>query len=271
MSARRHARRPFAEVEEEVRSVFATTGDAALDRVAAIVAWLSDDPVEPDQIVAQFDELAEQAPAICVDADAVLRFVFGDQGFKGNHRDYYNPANSYIHRVLTTRLGIPITLAIVAIETGRRLGVPLTPVGFPSHFLVGDGLRADRWFDPFESGRSLDVGACQDLLTGVHPGASLEPSHTAVLSSSEVAHRMLNNLRHIHLTLGDLGQAALVGQLAVLVPGAGPAHRAELIRLLVATGRYDAAAEQHEILAVLDSAHESQHLEAARRLRFNCN
>ena len=82
---------------------------------------------------------------------------------------------------------------------------------------------------------------------------------------------MLNNLRHIHLTMGDLSRATAVTQLAVALPGAGVAHRIELIKLLNATGRFDAAAEQHEILALLDSEHEAAHHAAATRLRFRLN
>ena len=201
----------------------------------------------------------------------MLNHVFVVLAFKGNHREYYHPDNSYLHRVIDTRLGIPITLAVVAIEVGHRLGIALTPVGFPGHFLLGDGARDDRWFDPFEAGRTLDLGGCQDLLARSHPGAQLEPSHTVVLDVGEVAHRMLNNLRHIHLTMGDLSRATAVTQLAVALPGAGVAHRIELIKLLNATGRFDAAAEQHEVLALLDSEHEAEHHAAATRLRFHLN
>lgn len=271
VTPRRPRHRPLTELETELKSVFGAPGGATLDRVAAVIAGLSDDPVGTEAIIAQFDDLAAAAPGVCADADAVLSFVFGEQGFRGNHREYYSPNNSYIDHVLATRRGIPITLAVVAIETGRRLGVALTPVGFPSHFLVGDGSRPDRWFDPFEAGRSLDPDACQDLLTRIHPGARLDISHTAVLEPAEVAHRMLINLRHIHLTLGDLSRATAVAELSVMVPGAGLAHRVELIKLLNATGRFDAAAAQHERLALLDPAHEAEHHVAAKRLRFHLN
>jgi regulator of sirC expression with transglutaminase-like and TPR domain len=34
------------------------------------------------------------------------------------------------------RLGIPITLSVVYLEVGWRLGLPLHGVNFPGHFLV---------------------------------------------------------------------------------------------------------------------------------------
>lgn len=271
MTPSRRNPRPLAELEAQLRAGFAAPNGPSLAEVADVVAGLADAPPEPGRIQADLDRLAEGAPAICADAETVLDYVFVDLGFKGNHREYFSPDNSYLHRVLETRLGIPITLAVVAIEVGRRLGIALTPVGFPGHFLLGDGARNDRWFDPFEAGRALDVAGCQDLLARAHPGARLEPSHTAVLGAGEVAHRMLNNLRHIHLTMGDLSRATAVAQLSVALPGSGVAHRIELIKLLNATGRFDAAAEQHEVLALLDTEHEAQHHAAATRLRSHLN
>jgi len=85
----------------------------------------------------------------------MLPHLFGRGRFSGNRRDYYDPRNSLLDQVLERQLGIPITLAIVAMEVGRRLGVPLSGVGMPGHFLVGsDG----SYFDPFHQGR--DAG-CQ--------------------------------------------------------------------------------------------------------------
>ena len=64
--------------------------------------------------------------------------------FTGNHDDYYDPRNSYLHEVLERRVGIPITLSVLAIEIGRRVGVPVVGVGMPAHFLVRDGADAAR-------------------------------------------------------------------------------------------------------------------------------
>ena len=62
--------------------------------------------------------------------------VFQLEGFAGNGEDYYAPENSYINRVLETRLGIPITLSLLYACVVARLGVRCEPVNFPSHFLL---------------------------------------------------------------------------------------------------------------------------------------
>ena len=75
---------------------------------------------------------------------AVLdRQLFEIQGFRGNGDDYFDPRNSYLNDVIDRRLGIPITLSVIYLEVGWRLGLPLVPVSFPAHFLVATtGSRA---------------------------------------------------------------------------------------------------------------------------------
>ena len=67
---------------------------------------------------------------------ALNHYLFDELGFSGNAADYYDPRNSYLNDVIERRLGIPITLSIVYIEIGQRLGLALRGVSFPGHFLV---------------------------------------------------------------------------------------------------------------------------------------
>src|SRR3954465_11070555 len=85
---------------------------------------------------------------------AVLNeFLYGEFGFRGNTDDYYDPRNSYLNDVLDRRTGIPITLAVLYMALGRRVGLPLEGVSFPGHFLVRLGLRAGvPVLDPFAHG-----------------------------------------------------------------------------------------------------------------------
>ena len=91
----------------------------------------------------RLDELAAE----CRAADARRRScssLFATGRFTGNAVDYYDPRNSYLDQVLARGLGIPITLSVLAIEVGRRVGVPLVGVGMPGHFLVRDQVDPDR-------------------------------------------------------------------------------------------------------------------------------
>ena len=126
------------------------------------------------------DELAAGARA-AVPADGSitrrvtsLRKVLHEvHGFHGNVEDYYDPENSFLTSVLERRVGIPITLALVWLAVGRRLGIPLAGIGMPMHFLVGyrAGTRT-RYLDPFFGGREVSRGECLLFLerAGFQPG-----------------------------------------------------------------------------------------------------
>ena len=65
--------------------------------------------------------------------------------------------------MLDRRVGIPITLAVLGMEVGRRIGVPLSGVGMPGHFLVRDKVDPAVFIDPFNAGRELDADGCRAL------------------------------------------------------------------------------------------------------------
>ena len=84
---------------------------------------------------------------------ALNQFLFDDLGFSGNADHYYDPRNSYLNEVLDRRTGIPLTLSVLYLEIGRRVGLALEGVSFPGHFLVRLQLRgAMLVFDPFSGG-----------------------------------------------------------------------------------------------------------------------
>ena len=74
-------------------------------------------------------DLASQTKGLC-------RYLFHQVGYRGNAKDYYDPRNSYLSDVMDRLTGIPITLSLVTIAVGRRLGLPLAGVGLPGHFVV---------------------------------------------------------------------------------------------------------------------------------------
>ena len=83
------------------------------------------------------------------------QFFFRDLSFGGNLNDYYDPDNSYLHAVLRTRRGIPITLAVIWLELAAGLGLQAKGVAFPGHFMLKVTLpKGQVIIDPF-TGQSL--------------------------------------------------------------------------------------------------------------------
>src|SRR6266446_3127853 len=85
-------------------------------------------------------------------------FLFTRKGFEGNRDKYGDPRNSFLNDVLDRHLGIPISLSVLYIEVGRRLGLNLYGISFPTHFLVkAVDDRGELIIDPFNDGTILDL------------------------------------------------------------------------------------------------------------------
>jgi regulator of sirC expression with transglutaminase-like and TPR domain len=167
-------------------------------------------------------------------ADTVItlnRYLFDELGFKGNTLDYYDPRNSFLNEVIDRRLGIPITLSILYVDIGRRLGLALDGVAFPGHFLVKclvrDGVMV---LDPYERGASLSMDDLQQRLRvlrgGTTPPPDTAPHMLAAAGKKEVLARMLRNLKSIYLERRDPARAlAAAERVIALDPQAAEEYR----------------------------------------------
>jgi regulator of sirC expression with transglutaminase-like and TPR domain len=174
-------------------AVAAPDDELPLDLAWALITAHAHPAVDPDALLAELDRLAAgcREPTL----DGLLHLLFVEQGFVGNQDDYYDPANSYLDDVLETHLGIPITLAVLTMEVGRRVGVPVAGVGLPGHFLLRDRVDTDVFIDPFRGGERLDREGCLDVLRRLHgPAAELDPAWLEPIARRAIVERMLANL-----------------------------------------------------------------------------
>lgn len=205
----------------------------------------------------KLDDLASRCSAPTL--DAVSRQLFQFDGFVGNSASYYDPDNSLLDQVLLRKTGIPITLSVLAIEVGRRLGVPMAPVGMPGHFLVRDRVLADVFVDPFHGGAILDSAQCRRFFHTLHgPQAPWANEYLDPLSKRAVLFRTLNNLRSISQNSGDADREIWVLRLMSRIPGMSHEPAADLADRLVALGRYGDAADELELSADSLSAEEAR-------------
>jgi len=128
--------------------------------------------------------------------------LFQEKGFAGNEKQYYDARNSFLNEVLDRKVGIPITLSIVYMEVGRRLGLSLEGVSFPGHFLVKLERQQGRIVvDPYSGGISLNE---QELTNRLHQsyGDQLDVPLDRLLASAgkrQILTRLLHNLKAIYL------------------------------------------------------------------------
>lgn len=187
--------------------------DADIDLAEAALLIASDEYPELDipSYVARLDGMAgalkrRLRPDISA-TDTVLalnHFLFKEMGFAGNREDYYDPRNSYLNEVLDRRRGIPITLSLVYLELGRRVGLKVDGVSFPAHFLVKCTVRDGAVvLDPYESGASLGYDELKRRAQAARNGAAPSPSDIAgMLAASgkrEILARLLRNLKAIYM------------------------------------------------------------------------
>lgn len=199
---------------------------------AAICVGQDDHPaLDPQAVIGEIDRLAARLKArLPADAPALRRlralnqYFFVELGFAGNVNNYYDRRNSYLHEVLATRRGIPITLALVYIEMAGQLGLKAQGVSFPGHFLVKLRMpQGEVVIDPF-SGRSLSREELDERLAPYRARHGLEGDFEVPLGlflqaapPRDVLARLLHNLKEIHRAAEDWPRLLAVQQRLVLL------------------------------------------------------
>ena len=245
-------------------------GSIPLDEVALRVAAHAFPQLDVLHELSRIDHLA----SLCRDPTltGLLRLLFRDQGFAGNRGDYYDPRNSFLNEVLTRRLGIPITLSVLLIEVGRRLGVPLDGVGMPGHFLVRDRVDPTVFVDAFGGGVVLDPQGCERLFQSLQgAGRPLDPEFLLPIERAAIASRMLSNLRAIYSQRRDMPSLLWVTRLRARLPDADDTVWREHATVLANAGHVVEAIAAFEQAGRLAPQHSTNDRLAADRLRARLN
>jgi len=216
-------------------------GDAMpVFEAAASLAHDEEPQLDLQALVTEIDTLAHRLKTrLPADAGALTRlrmlhhFFYAELGFSGNRNDYYAVHNSYLHEVLRTRMGIPVSLAVVWLELAHGIQLRADGVSFPGHFLVKvrlpDGYVV---LDPL-TGQSLspeDIAERLEPLRQHLADADDEELPLALYlqaaSARDIVARMLRNLKAIHRANRDWQRSVAVqDRLLVLEPGAWSERR----------------------------------------------
>jgi len=184
--------------------------DISLAQAALMIARLEYPELDINDYLSKINNLAaeinKRLPATANAAEILKQLnhvLFVEKGYGGNSSSYYDPRNSFLNDVIERKLGIPISLSILYIELGHALGLPLSGVSFPGHFLVkleiSDGAIV---LDPYYGGISLNEEDIEDRLREYY-GARLDKSLAqGVLASStnkNIILRVMRNLRNLYM------------------------------------------------------------------------
>lgn len=213
------------------RLVERNADDASLAEGALLIAREHYPDLDIDHYLARLDTLGAILHARLPDdagaVDRILvlnRFLFEEQGFGPNRDDFADPRNSFLNEVLERRVGIPITLSIVYIEVGRRIGLALDGLSFPQHFLVKCALpEGAAVLDPFLAGASLSIEDLQRRLGALRLGHRPSRAEVSALlvaaSRREILARVLRNLKAVYLGAGQYDDALVAShRLLMLTP-----------------------------------------------------
>ena len=249
-----------------------------LGRAALLVAREEYPQLSIDTYLARLDQLAEEVRDRLGDETVptlvlteLARTLFDRRAMTGNRAAYYDPRNSFLNDVLDRGLGIPLTLAMVLLEVGWRLGLPLEGVNFPAHFLVryrGEEIRL--LIDPYEGGAIHFEDEAQALLDRSYGGTvTLRPEFLRAASKRDILVRLLTNLKRLYLRVDDHRRAlAAVERLLMLQPTASAERRARGMLLAKLGRRQEAARELEAYLRGFPSAGDSDAvLQMVRALR----
>jgi len=184
--------------------------DISLAQAALMIARLEYPELNIDDYLLKINNLAKEInnrlPATANAAEILKQLnhvLFVEKGYGGNSASYYDPRNSFLNDVIERKLGIPISLSILYIELGHALGLPLSGIAFPGHFLVkleiSDGAIV---LDPYYGGISLDEEDIEERLREYY-GAKLDKARAhGVLASStnkNIILRVMRNLRNLYM------------------------------------------------------------------------
>ncbi len=242
--------------------------DKAIDLIhaALCIAGEHNPQLDPEDSYRRLAKLAERA-RVQIDtqqslgeiATELCYLLYRQVGFSGDSEDYYNPDNSYLNRVLETRRGIPISLALVYIGVAEALGLNIDGLGFPGHFLLklsvteGDnkGQTEGVIIDPF-AGQVLSIDDCKDLLA-VSSGNTLpfKPAFLNSISKRDILRRMLGNLKTIYINKSDYVQALSLCDRLLLLDSDSVQDRIDRAGVLEKLECYEPAAQDLEQLLSL--------------------
>ena len=201
-----------------------------LGRAALTIALAEYSDLDIAGYLRRIDELAVQVSQRSgTDSDvfralAALNYVlFKEHGFRGNRDDYYDPKNSFLNEVIERKRGLPITLSILYMEVGQRIGLAIEGVGFPGHFLVKTKSAGDEIvIDPFNAGDVKSFEELQAMLDQFYGGqVRLHRDLLAALPKKQILKRMLGNLKAVYGRRDELVKMlAVLDRVIILDPAA---------------------------------------------------
>ena len=175
---------------------------AQLERAVITLARFGNPTLQESEYVKKLDYFADMIRSSLrynrserEEMQTFMKFIFEDLNFRGDNKDYHNPANGLIDQVIERRKGLPISLSLVAMFIARRLQLPVFGVNMPIHFMLAFvGEKEEQLIDPYDQGAEVSYDQCYFFLkkNNVTP----KPDHFKMASDLNILARCIRNLMH---------------------------------------------------------------------------
>lgn len=151
------------------------------------------------------------------DEFTLANFLFMVERIEGEKHDFYNPMNSNLVYAIEEKKGIPITLSIIYMLAGKRLGMQINGCNFPGHFLTKfESGGKTTYIDAFNKGRVIYEDELLELLKDSYESMALYLN--TIPSSNSIIRRVLQNLINAYKENGNQLNRYLFAELLESTP-----------------------------------------------------
>ncbi|MFD2553386.1 transglutaminase-like domain-containing protein [Sphingobacterium tabacisoli] len=145
--------------------------------------------------------------------------IFREFGLSGNTTNYHDPQNSFLHKVLETKKGNPISLACIYSIVAQKLDIPIYGINLPKHFVVAYIEEEHQsplfYINVFNRGQVMKHDDIYSFLKQLN----LPPKEEYTLPCSNIAivKRVLRNLTTAYDNLGNMQKKEEIASLLQLL------------------------------------------------------
>lgn len=145
--------------------------------------------------------------------------IFREYGLSGNTTNYHDPQNSFLHKVLETKKGNPISLACIYSIIAQKLDIPIYGINLPKHFVVAYIEEEHEsplfYINVFNRGQVMKHDDIYSFLKQLNLPAKEE--YTLPCSNIAIIKRVLRNLTTAYDNLGNMEKKEEINSLLKLL------------------------------------------------------
>ena len=131
--------------------------------------------------------------------------LFREFGLSGNTTNYHDPQNSFVHKVLETKRGNPITLSCIYSIVAQQLDIPIYGINLPKHFVIAYMEDMDQpplfYINAFNRGQIMNQQDIFSFLKQLNLPSSEE--YTMPCTNKAIIKRVLRNLITAYENIGN--------------------------------------------------------------------